>query len=127
MRDALRRFLYLMLAVPTLTACVSGPPDLNDEQERRLSKLTVYPVGQPPSQPYSVLGTVSAADCSGAPLGGRVYGKVDRALDALKRKAAAMSADSVIEVSCGAAPLLNNCRVAQKCTGSAVAFTAPSK
>lgn len=127
MRDALRRFLSLILAVPTLTACVSGPPDLNDEQERRLAKLTVYPVGQPPAQPYSVLGTVTAADCSGAPLGGRVYGNVNRALDALKRKAAAMNADAVMEVNCGGAPLLNNCRVAQKCTGTAVAFAGPGK
>jgi hypothetical protein len=111
-----------MLGLLNLTACVSGAPDLSDEQERRLPKLSVYPVGQPPSQPYSVLGTVTAADCSGAPLGGRLYGNVDRALDTLKRKAVAMDADAVIEVSCGAEPLLNNCRSAQKCVGSAVRF-----
>ena len=112
-----------MLGALTLSACVSGAPDLNDEQTQRLSQLTVYPLGDPPPRPYNVLGTITAADCSGAPLGGRVYGNVDRAMDTLKRKAAAMNADSVMDVSCGAEPLLNNCWSAQKCTGRAVTFT----
>jgi hypothetical protein len=34
----------------------------------------------------------------------------------------AMQADAVIEVRCGAAPLLNNCWAAQKCTGQAVKY-----
>jgi hypothetical protein len=116
-----------MLMAPTLTACVSGAPDLNDEQEHRLSKLTVYPVGDAPTRPYDVLGDVTAADCTGAPGGGRVYGNVHRALDTLKRKAVAMNADSVIDVSCGAERLLNNCWSAQKCTGRAITFSASKR
>jgi hypothetical protein len=120
-------FSLLPLAVLALSSCVSGAPTLNDDQEHKLTALTVYPVGQLPTKPYNVLGEISAADCSGAPLGGRVYGNADRALETLKRKAAAMNADSIINVSCGAAPLLNNCWSAQKCTGRAISFAdAPS-
>src|ERR1700689_4415100 len=93
--DPYRRLRYGVLVVLTLSACVSGAPDLNDEQTHRLSQLTVCPLGGLPPRPYNMLGTVTAADCSGAPLGGRVYGNVDRAMDTLKRKAAAMNADSV--------------------------------
>jgi hypothetical protein len=59
-------------------------------------------------------------------MGGRVTGNVDRAMDTLKRKAVAINADSIIDVSCGAAPMLNNCWAAQKCTGRAVSFSEPS-
>lgn len=120
----LRRVGYLLpLVTLALAACVSGAPTLNEDQEHRLSTLTVYPPGQPPTRPYKELAALTAADCSGAPLGGRLWGNVDRALDTLKRKAAAINADSIIDVSCGAAPLLNNCRSAQKCTGRAISFS----
>ena len=112
-----------MVSILALSSCISGAPTLNDEQEYKLSSLTVYPPGQSPSMPYTVIGAVSAANCSGAPMHGRVYGNVNLALDALKRKAIAMNADSIIEVSCGAVPLLNNCWSAQKCSGKAIAFS----
>jgi hypothetical protein len=117
----------LPIAVFALSSCVSGAPTLNDDQEHKLSALTVYPLGQLPSKPYNVLATISAADCSGSPMGGRVTGKVDRAMDTLKRKAVAINADSIIDVSCGAAPMLNNCWAAQKCTGRAISFSEPSR
>lgn len=120
----LRQIHYLLLVeVLALSSCISGAPTLNDDQEHKLSALTVYPLGQLPTKPYTVMGEVSSADCTGAPMHGRIYGNVDRALDTLKRKAAAMNADSIIDVSCGAVPLLNNCYTAQKCSGKAVAFT----
>jgi hypothetical protein len=35
-------------------------------------------------------------------------------------------ADSIVGVSCGAAPIVNNCWAAQKCTGQAISFSEPS-
>lgn len=123
----LRQASYLSpVAILVLSSCVSGAPTLSDNQEHKLSTLTVYPLGQLPAKPYKVLATISSADCSGAPLGGRVYGNVDRAMDTLKRKAVAMNADSIIDVSCGAAPMINNCWAAQKCSGRAISFSEAS-
>jgi hypothetical protein len=113
------------VAVLALSSCVSGAPTLNDDQEHKLSALTVYPLGQLPSKPYKVLAAISAADCSGSPMGGRVTGNVDHAMDSLKRKAVAINADSIIDVSCGAAPMVNNCWAAKKCTGRAISFSEP--
>jgi hypothetical protein len=113
----------LPIVVFALSSCVTGAPTLNDEQEHKLSALTAYPLGQLPTKPYNVLATISAADCSGSPMGGRVVGNVDRAMDTLKRKAVAINADSIIDVSCGAAPMVNNCWAAQKCTGRAISFS----
>ena len=122
----LRISCALPIAVFALSSCVSGAPTLNDDQEHKLSALTVYPLGQLPTKPYNVLATLSAADCSGSPMGGRVTGNVDRAMDTLKRKAVAINADSIIDVSCGTAPMVNDCWAAQKCTGSAISFSEPS-
>jgi hypothetical protein len=116
----------LPIVVFALSSCVTGAPTLNDDQEHKLSALTVYPLGQLPTKPYNVLASISAADCSGSPMGGRVTGNVDRAMDTLKRKAVAINADSIIDVSCGAAPMVNNCWAAQKCTGRAISFSEPS-
>jgi hypothetical protein len=118
---------YLLpAAVLALSSCVSGAPNLSDDQERKLSTLAMYPLGQLPTKPYNVLAAISAADCSGSPMGGRVTGNVDRAMDTLKRKAVAINADSIIDVSCGAAPMVNNCWSAQKCTGRAISFSEAS-
>ena len=122
----LRISCALPITVFALSSCVSGAPTLNDDQEHKLSALTVYPHAQLPIKPYNVLATISAADCSGSPMGGRVTGNVDRAMDTLKRKAVAINADSIIDVSCGAAPMVNNCWAAQKCTGRAISFSEPS-
>jgi hypothetical protein len=122
----LRQISYLFpVAVFALSSCVSGAPTLSDNQEHKLSTLTIYPLGQLPTMSYNVLAAISAADCSGSPMGGRVRGNVDRAMDTLKRKAVAIDADSIIDVSCGAAPMVNNCWAAQKCTGRAISFSEP--
>jgi hypothetical protein len=120
----LQRIRYLIpVAVLALSSCIAGAPTLNDDQAHTLSSLTVYPLGQLPTKPYNVLEEISAADCSGSPMGGRVTGDVNRAMDTLKRKAAAINADSIIDVTCGAAPMINNCWAAQKCTGRAISFS----
>jgi hypothetical protein len=117
------RQIGYVLALASLCSCISGAPTLTDYQEHNLSALTVYPLGQQPTKPYRVLASISAVDCSGSPMGGRVTGNVNRAMDTLKRKAVAINADSIIDVSCGAAPMVNNCWAAQKCTGQAVSFS----
>ena len=122
-RTLMRIFCVFPIASFALSSCVSGAPTLSNDQQHRLSTLAVYPVGQLPTKPYTVLAAVSSADCSGDPWHGRTYGNVDRALDTLKRKAAAMNADSIIEVSCGATRLINNCWHPQKCTGQAISFS----
>jgi hypothetical protein len=120
---------FLPVAVLALTSCVSGAPTLSDEQEHKLSILTVYPLGQLPTKPYVELATISAADCAGSPMHGRATGNVDRAMDMLKRKAVAINADSIIDVSCGFEPMVNSCWAArwaaQKCGGRAIAFSEP--
>jgi hypothetical protein len=129
MNDA-RAMLQMLAALGAvacaLSACISGAPTLTDSQESKLTSLTVYPLGQTVTKPYSVLADLSAADCSGSPMGGRVTGNVDRAMDTLKRKAVAINADSIIDVSCGSAPMVNNCWAAQKCTGRAISFAEAS-
>jgi hypothetical protein len=87
----------LAIAVLALSSCVTGAPTLNDDQERKLSALTMYSLGQLPAKPYTVLAAISAADCSGPPGGGRVTGNADRAMDTLKRKAVAINADSIAQ------------------------------
>jgi len=111
-----------LIIVLTLNGCVSGPPRLTPDQQAKLSKVTIYKVGETLSQEYKILTEISAADCSGAPAGGRVWGDAEKAIETLRKKAVAMNADAVIKVSCGAAPFLNNCWAAQKCTGDAVVF-----
>jgi hypothetical protein len=125
-----RAMLRMLAALATVacasSACISGAPTLTDSQESKLTNLTVYPLGQAVTKPYRVLADISAADCSGSPMGGRVTGYVDRAMDTLKRKAVAINADSIIDVSCGAAPMVNNCFAAQKCTGRAISISEAS-
>lgn len=105
-----------------ISGCVSGAPRLTSEQYAKLSQISAYKPGEAPAREYRVLSEISGADCSGAPAGGRVWGNSERAINTLRAKAAALNADAVIDVSCSAVPLLNNCWAAQKCTGTAVAF-----
>ncbi len=114
-------FAFLLL-ISLLGGCVSGPPRLTPEQHQKPSKITIHRDGEKPEKDYSILGEISAADCSGAPAGGRVFGNSSRAIDSLKLKAAAMNADAVINVRCGSIPFLNNCWAAMKCDGEAVVF-----
>ena len=101
-------------------SCVSGSPTLTPAQELQASKVVVYRAGELPPHRYQTIETLSAADCSSAPAGGRVWGNAEQAIEALKRKAAAIDADAVVNVRCSSVPLLNNCWAAQKCSGDAI-------
>ena len=114
--------LALLTLTITLISCVSGPPLLTSDQEDRFMKISVHKVGENPGREYTVLEEISGADCSAAPAGGRIWGNAEKAIETLKKKAAAMNADAVINVICGAVPFLNNCWAAQKCSGQAVIF-----
>jgi hypothetical protein len=103
-----------------LYGCVSGAPRLSPEQESQVSAVTVYKAGDPVPGKYQTLDTISAANCSGAPAGGRVWGNAEKAIDTLKEKAVEMGANALINVSCSSIPLLNNCWAAQKCSGEAI-------
>jgi hypothetical protein len=118
----MRRTLSAIALVCLLAACVTGGPELTPEQDAKLAGLKVYPPGESPKERFTPMGDVSAADCSGAPAGGRVWGNAEKAIETLKKKAVAQGADAVIQVHCAAAPFLNNCWAAQKCTGQAVRF-----
>ena len=119
----MHRFFVVGIKVLLLSACVTGAPRLSEEQEEHVTSITLFPLGQHVDRPYKTLGVVESADCSGSPWHGRTYGNPDRALDTLKRKAAALYADSVIEVSCGVPPYsVNNCWKATKCTGEAIEY-----
>jgi hypothetical protein len=108
-----------------LAACVGGAPRLSADQQAKVATMAVYRPGANPPGEYRALESISAADCSGAPAGGRVWGNAGRAIETLKKKAAALGADAVFNVSCGAVPLLNNCWAAQKCSGDAVMLASP--
>ena len=118
---AWRKFALIMFSL-LLGSCVSGAPVLTSDQAMRLSKISLYKSGEKPQKEYRVLEDISAADCSGAPGGGRVWGNAEKAIETLTLKAATLNADAVVNVSCGAAPFINNCWAAQKCGGQAVAF-----
>jgi hypothetical protein len=114
--------LSLLAFALALGGCVSGAPQLTPDQQSRLEKISDYKVGEKPSKEYKVLEEISAADCSGAPAGGRIWGNAEQAIGTLKRKAVVINADAVVNVTCGVVPLLNNCWAAQKCSGQAVVF-----
>ncbi len=115
-----RKVMVVILGASALIGCVSGAPTLTTEQEAQVSAVQVFKAGDPGPTQYQSLGTMSAADCSGAPGGGRVWGEAEKAIATLKEKAVAAGADALIGVSCSAAPFVNNCWSAQKCTGEAV-------
>lgn len=118
----LARVVALAIVCTALGGCISGAPSLTSEQYAKLSQISAYKPGEAPAMPYKVVSEISGADCSGAPAGGRVWGNSEKAIHTLKTKAAALNADAIINVTCSAAPLVNNCWVAQKCTGTAVSF-----
>jgi hypothetical protein len=114
--------LTLIVFCFTLGGCVSGAPRLTPDQQSRVEKISVHKVGEKPGKQYKVLEEISAADCSRAPAHGRVWGNAERAIETLQKRAAGLNADAVVNVSCSAAPFLNNCWAAQKCSGEAVIF-----
>jgi hypothetical protein len=114
--------LAAMLLFLVLSSCISGAPDLTPTQYSKLTHMSTFKPGETPPKEFRVLSDISGADCSGAPLGGRVWGTAENAIKVLTMKAAALDADAVINVTCGTAPLINGCWAAQKCSGTAVAF-----
>lgn len=119
--------LTLLPILLSVLSCVSSPPDLTPAQEALVTHILVYKQGELASDKYQVIESLSAADCSGAPAGGRVWGNAEQAIESLKRKAAAAGADAVVNASCTAAPFLNNCWAAQKCSGDAVKLISGTK
>ena len=115
----MKHVLLIIFAIMCVS-CVSGPPRLTQEQQKRLETIVVFQKGENPSKEYSKIKSISAADCKGAPGGGRVWGNAERAINSLKMKAAALDADAIIKTSCGTAPFVNNCWAAKKCKGIAV-------
>jgi RcsF lipoprotein len=109
-----------VVLIISLCGCVSGAPTLTSAQESQESAVAVYKPGDAAPGQFKTLGSISGADCSGAPTGGRVWGNAEKAIDTLKRKAVEVGADAVINVSCSAVPLLNNCWAAEKCSGEAI-------
>lgn len=115
------KLLLLSILSAMLMGCVSGAPKLSQEQTEKLKSIKVYKKGESPGKDYTVISEVVSADCSG-PGDTRLYGKEGKAIDVLLKKSAALDADAVVNVSCGAAPYVNNCWVAKKCSGDAVKF-----
>jgi len=111
-----------MILCLVISGCVSGAPTLTSKQYAKLSQISTFKPGETPPKEYRVLSDVRGADCSGAPAGGRLWGASENAIKILVMKAAALNADAVINVTCGAVPMLNNCWAAQECSGTAVAF-----
>ena len=109
-----------LLLLPFIASCVSGAPELTADQQSRLGRISLFKPGENPPGQYRTVASITAADCSGAPAGGRVWGNAEKAAATLKEKAAALNADAVVNVRCEAAPLVNNCWAAQKCSGDAV-------
>lgn len=116
----MNRIIIISLLAFAVTACVSGAPRLTPEQAQKLSSVSVYKKGEFTDQEYTEIKIIKAADCSGAPAGGRIWGNAEKAIDTLKRKAVSIGADAVIEVSCTTAPMVNNCWAAKACSGTAV-------
>ena len=112
--------IILALLSLSIISCVAGPPSLTPEQMGKLENIKAYKKGELPSQKYTKLKEISAADCSGAPAGGRVWGNAEKAINTLKMKAVAQNADAVINTECGSVPFVNNCWAAKKCDGVAV-------
>ena len=103
-----------------VTGCVSGPPTLSQDQLKKLGEIEIYKEGENPSKKYEKITEISAADCTGAPAGGRVWGNAEMAIQTLKMKAASKNADAIINASCTSVPFVNNCWAAQKCDGIAI-------
>lgn len=102
-----------------LMGCVSGPPYLTEEQEKKSNDIQVYRVGSTQEKQFIVVGKVEAADCTG-PAKSRLYGKEEFSIDYLRKKAVALGADAIIDVECRNAPLINNCWAAKLCVGKAI-------
>ena len=115
----MKKTILLLLSL-FVVSCVSGSPTLTQDQMKRLSNIEVYKEGETPTKKYTTISEMSAADCSGAPGGGRVWGDAEKAIQTLKMKAASKNADAIVNTNCGSVPFVNNCWAAKKCDGVAV-------
>lgn len=116
----MKHFTIFFLST-ALVGCVSGPPQLTDEQYKKVGDMKIFKIGANPDKEFRVIAAVEAADCSG-PGGSRLYGDEGKAVDILKMKAVSIGGDAVVDVSCGSAPFVNNCWAAKKCDGKAVSW-----
>jgi hypothetical protein len=110
--------IITIFLIALLAGCVSGPPNLTADQERRVGDIQVFRVGAMQERSFIFLKEVDAADCTGPH--GRFYGREEASIDSLKRKAAALSADAIMDVDCRFAAFVNNCFAASVCSGKAV-------
>lgn len=113
--------VYILALPLILGGCVAGAPKLTSEQSAKADQMMIVMAGTAAPREFNVINTVEAADCSG-PGGSRLYGDEGKAIDVLKRKAAALGADAVVDVSCKSAPYVNNCWLAKLCAGKAVSW-----
>ena len=111
--------IFLLVTVVVLSGCVAGSPTKTDEQFKRISDIKIFKVNTQPNRKFTILGEISAADCSGIE-GTALYGKEEKSIEILVKKAIVLNADAIVNVSCGSVPYINNCWIAQKCDGNAV-------
>ena len=116
------KLFYIAIISSLMYGCVSGAPKLTQEQRESVKNVSVYKKDDSVPSKYSVVGDISAANCSGAPYGGRIWGNAEKAIETLKEKAVSLGADGVVNTSCSVAPFVNNCWTAKKCSGTAVKF-----
>lgn len=116
MKRATLLFSFAML----LSGCVQGPPELSPTEKARAYDMEVFEVGFVPERNYTPLGEVEGLDCSGGSAGSRVTGTKDNALYRMKQSAVGLGADTVVEVWCQKAAMLNNCWYPMVCSGTAV-------
>ena len=116
------KLFYVIMISLMLYGCVSGAPRLSQQQQALVKNVLVLKDGEEIKAEYDTVDKISAADCSGAPYGGRVWGDAERAIETLKKKAVAIDANGIINTSCSVAPFVNNCWAAKKCSGTAVKF-----
>jgi len=112
------KFISILLII-SLIGCVRAAPYLTEEQEKRIDNVNIFRVSSTQEKDFTIISEVDAADCSG-PHRTRLYGNEDLAIDTLKRKAVALGADAIIDVSCEFVPFINNCWAARVCKGKAV-------
>lgn len=106
-----------------MSGCISAPSSLTAHQQLHIDEIKLYEGDDIGGRHYSVIKKVSAANCSGVDFDFiRIHGVKHVALMDVRKKAAAMNADAVVNITCNRVPLLNNCWLATKCSGYAVTF-----
>lgn len=114
------RSLLLLPVVLGLGACASTPTGPSPNQEKYVEGIQVFMAGEPVTRSYAPIMKVMGMNCSGAPVGARVWGNRSLALNEMKTRAKHAGAEVVVDASCEVVPVLANCWAAVKCTGTAV-------